>query len=48
MAKLNLGSIYLKIDTDIDLSLYLDAKKSSIAKLLPLKNTNTNTNAKAK
>jgi len=44
MAKLNLGSIYLKIDTDIDLSLYLDAKKSSIAKLLPLKNTITNTN----
>jgi LAGLIDADG endonuclease len=48
MAKLNLGSIYLKIDKDIDLSLYLDAKKSSIAKLLPLKNTititNTNTN----
>jgi hypothetical protein len=42
MAILNLGSIYLKIDKDIDLS--LDAKKSSIAKLLPLKNTNTNKN----
>ena len=43
MAKLNLGSIYLKIDKDInlDLSLDLDAKKSSIAKLLPFKNTNT-------
>jgi hypothetical protein len=27
MAKLNLGSIYLKIDKDIDLSLDLDAKK---------------------
>ena len=40
--KLNLGSIYLKIDNDIDLSLDLDAKKSSIAKLLPLKNKNTN------
>ena len=40
MAKLNLGSIYLKLDKDIDLSLALDAKKSSIAKLLPLKNTN--------
>lgn len=38
MANLNLGSIYLKIDKDIDLSLVLDAKKSSIAKLLPLKN----------
>jgi hypothetical protein len=48
MAKLNLGSIYLKIDTDIDLSLDLDAKKSSIAKLLPLKNTNTNTNTSNK
>jgi hypothetical protein len=44
MANLNLGSIYLKIDPDIDLSLDLDAKKNSIAKLLPLKNTNTNTN----
>ena len=44
MANLNLGSIYLKIDKDIDLSLDLYAKKSSIAKLLPLKNTNTNTN----
>jgi len=49
MAKLNLGSIYLKIDTDIDLSLNLDAKKkSSIAKLLPLKDTNTNTNKSKK
>jgi len=44
MAKLNLGSIYLKIDNDIDLSLDLDAKKSSIAKLLPLKNKNKNKN----
>ena len=44
MAKLNLGSIYLKIDKDIDLSLDLDVKKSYIAKLLPLKNTNTNKN----
>jgi LAGLIDADG DNA endonuclease family protein len=44
MAKLNLGSIYLKIDKDIDLYLDLDAKKSYIAKLLPLKNTATLTN----
>jgi len=44
MANLNLGSIYLKIDKDIDLSLVLDAKKSSIAKLLPLKNKNKITN----
>ena len=46
MAKLNLGSIYLKIDKSIDLSLDLDAKKSSIAKLLPLKNKNTNKSTK--
>ena len=56
MAKLNLGSIYLKIYKSISisisislfLSLYLDAKKSSIAKLLPLKNTNKNTNKSKK
>lgn len=44
MANLNLGSIYLKIDKDIELSLDLDAKKSSIANLLPIKNTNKNKN----
>jgi hypothetical protein len=42
MANLNLGSIYLKIDKAISVSLDLDAKKNSIAKLLPLKNKNTN------
>jgi LAGLIDADG endonuclease len=46
MANLNLGSIYLKIDKDIDLSLDLYAKKSSIAKLLPLKITITNKSKK--
>ena len=48
MANLNLGCIYLKIDKSISLSLDLYAKKSSIAKLLPLKNTNTNTNKSKK
>jgi hypothetical protein len=40
MANLNLGN--LKIDKSISLSLDLDAKKSSIANLLPLKNQKFN------